>query len=238
MRDDIRSANIFNPNPNPGGTLRGFYGRTLAGAMMASEALRKEAKDTVEQAESLLRRSDKEPISSAIETGLIEIRAFSAAFDAAQNAGLRNVASAVDYAVVKAVSESNPSIRRAMSEAESRPKLDKELVKELISMPVNRIVLLSESEAVEKAAMAMSYAAALYAKYFGVLFHLAGGRFKEWQRYALPVRTFWELFKKGYVVLGTALPESAEEGVASTPYVCAKLRDNDMSKGNGVLLEI
>ncbi len=237
FRHDIREVNLSNPDPNPGTALRGFYGRKLAGAMIASEALMKEDKDSFAQIESLLGHADAKKASSAIATGMTEIKAFTVASNAAENAGLKNVASAVDYAVIEAVSRSNPSVAKVMHEAESRPKLDMDLVRALIDMPVNGIVLLNEAEAAEKAMMAMSYSAALYVKYFGVLWHLAGRRFSEWEIYARPVRAMWELFKKGYVFIGTAQPE-AVAGEMSTPYVCAMLRRGDESKGNGEILEI
>ena len=141
--------------------------------------------------------------------------------------------------MAKSILDNNSSVRRAKSEAEFRPKLDIALVKELIEIPAKKIVLLTEAQAVERAVMAMSYAAGLYAKYYGVLVHLAGNKFKEWDRYAPVVKEFWELFKKGYVVLGTALPEgeNAGESGMGTTYACAKLRDTDVVKG-GHLLEI
>ncbi len=237
MINDLKRAKISDPAPSPGSNVRGFCGRTLAGAMMASEARRKGDMRTFAQVDSLLRRSDPDAASSMIETGLMEIKAFSAATDVAHDAGLGNVSKAVDYAVVKAVSENNPSVRRAMSEAGSMPRLDPMLIQALIDMPVNRIVLLTEVEAVEKAMMLMSFAASLYVKYFGVLLHLAESTFKEWDTYARPVSTFWDLFRKGYVVLGTAF-ESTDREAEATPYVCAKLRNDDTSKGGMSLLEI
>ena len=134
MINDLKRAKISDPAPSPGSNVRGFCGRTLAGAMMASEARRKGDMRTFAQVDSLLRRSDPDAASSMIETGLMEIKAFSAATDVAHDAGLGNVSKAVDYAVVKAVSENNPSVRRAMSEAGSMPRLDPMLIQALIDM--------------------------------------------------------------------------------------------------------
>ena len=240
VRYGVREAKLSDPDPEPGKGLRGFSSSRLASAMMASEALRKDSKVAVDQAEVLLRRSDPKKISPAIETDSVEIKAFIAASDAAYDAGLRNVARVVEYAVVKAVFDNNSSVHRAMSEAEHSPKLDAVLIKELVEMPIERIVLLNEAEAVDRAFMLMSYGAALYAEYFGVLVHLAGSTlFKEWIKYAPVVRSSWDLFRKGYVVLGTALPESVKDGEieAGTTYVCAKLRDGDAAKGS-TLMEI
>ena len=238
VRFEIRKPDISDPKPNPSGQALGYLGGTLAGSMIATGLMMGNAKDAVAEAEALLRRSGSKAISSAIATGLVEIKAFKAASDAAEDADLEDVMFAVDRAVVKSVFENNPSVRRAKLEAESRPKLDPVLIKELIDMPAGNMVLLTEAEAVERAGMAISYTAALYAKYFGVLSHLAGRRFREWERYALPVRTFWELCKKGYVVLGTALPESGDKEVINIPYACAMLRGSDADRGGSSLVEI
>ncbi len=238
LRHDIREVNIADPDLEPEKEVRGFYGRTLAGAMIASEALRNGTRDVLSQADALLRGSAAKKAAPAIETGLVEMRAFRAASDAAYRAGLRNVAFEVDCAVLKAAADNNPSVARAKAEAEFRPELDIALVKELVEMPVDRIVLLTETQAVERAAMAMSYVAALYAEYFGVLPHLASRGFGEWALYAPVVEQFWNLFKKGYVVLGTALPaEAGEGGILGNTYVCAKLRPTDAPR-DGPLLEI
>lgn len=240
VRHDVTKAPLADPDLKPGSAPRGYYGRTLAGAMMASEAMRKRDKDAAAQAEVLLMCGGTKAASPAIETGLVEINAFKAAFDAARNADLGDVAYAVDYTVMRAISDNNFNVRRAKDEAGPRPKPDIALVMELTEMPPDKIVLLTEVEAVERAAMAMSYAAALYAMYYGVLAHLAENKFKEWARYAEVARMFWGLFRKGYVVMGTALPENGEgdKGGMGTPYVCAKLRATDRVEGGRTLVEI